>query len=357
MYVQVGTLYRQGRPRRDTRGRRREVSDCKNRIGERCLLNGELCPHLVYDGKCEHANCDELEAVTFKTALEIKLANVNDKRRRKDIRGAVRLVLAKTGLELDDAVTRFDYRTAAKFVEDTKSCYAPVTIATYVNIIYSFGDRKLRAEYERRELRMPLFDKVKVEVPKKVIEEMTWDQVRAVEDHMRELRKLALESNETARDEFVYFWCGYWFGIRPSDICRLKWASIQPINGIPHICFSAHKTKTEIVEPIPTEAYNEILPFVGVGGDYFISRHAEKRNRNWSDTFGDALHTSLQRRVNAFMRKIGITGWAAFYILRSRMAQLTYRAHGAEAESAKLGHTPSVARAHYYNVGDRRITI
>lgn len=333
------------------------MSDCKNRIGERCRLNGGLCPHLVYDGRCEHADCDELSEVTFATALEIKLSIVKSLKRRRDTRGAVRLVLAKTGLRLDDAVTRFDYRTAAKFVEDTKKDYSPVTIVTYINVIYSFGDRKLRAEYERRELRMPVFDKVTVEVPKKIITEMTWDQVRAVEDHMRELRKLALEGNEMARNEFVYFWCGYWFGIRPSDICRMKWTSIQSINGIPHLCFSTNKTGADIVEPIPTEAYNEIAPLIGSGGDYFITRHEEKRNRNWSDKFGEAPHTSLQRRVNAFMRKIGITGWAAFYCLRSRMAQLSYRVEGEEAEARKLGHSIRVARNHYYNAGDRRMSI
>lgn len=38
---------------------------CDNRIGERCKLNGEICPHLVYDGKCDHATCKLAGLPTF----------------------------------------------------------------------------------------------------------------------------------------------------------------------------------------------------------------------------------------------------------------------------------------------------
>ena len=47
------------------------MAQCKNRIGERCKLNGEVCPHLVYDGNCEFANSTENETPSFAKMYEV----------------------------------------------------------------------------------------------------------------------------------------------------------------------------------------------------------------------------------------------------------------------------------------------
>lgn len=340
------------------------MSQCKNRIGERCKLNGEICPHLVDDGKCENADVTSIGKATFAQALGI-ITDHAILTKRNQIARAFHVVVAHAGLEMDDPCETLTYDRAERFAKSSAAQFQPSTAKNLLKTVYLSANNAYRAAFKALGVSKPVFDRYSIAVPKKKIPTLTWDQKNEIVYHMECLRRTALDESagprarRNARNEFIVLWWGRWFGVRTQDAVAMKWRNISSFNDIPHILYTPHKTArhgTEVCWPIGEEAYNQILPFVGQPDEDCASVKWNGTARRKHGLCA-GRHHALVNRINAYFRSIGCDGWAAFYNLRYWSAQDAYAKDGALAESLKHGHTQSVARAHYYNANDHRMRI
>lgn len=338
------------------------MAQCKNRIGERCKLNGEICPHLVYDGRCENAEITSIGKATFQQAMEVlcRKAKITD---RSSIVHAFKVVVAHSGLSFDDPVEVLTYDRAERFARSVESQYQPSSAKNLLQTVYLASSNNYRADFKALGVSKPIFDRYSIIVPKKKIPTLTWEQKNEIVYHMECLRRTALDESagprarRNARNEFVVLWWGRWFGVRTTDAVTMKWRNISSFNGIPHILYTPHKTKrhgTEVCWPIGEEAYNQILPFVGHPDEDCVAVKWSGKPRT---THGlcTGRHSPIINRINVYFRSIGCDGWAAFYNLRYWNAQEENRKNGAFAESLKMGHSIGVAQDHYYNKNDHRM--
>lgn len=338
------------------------MSQCKNRIGERCRLNGELCPHLVYDGKCENAEITSIGKATFQQAMEVICKNAKPTDRRSVVH-AFNVVVAHSGLSFDDPVEALTYERAERFAKSVESQYQPSSAKNLLSVVYLSSSNNYRADFKALGVSKPVFDRYSIEVPKKKIPVLTWEQKNDIIYHMEVLRRTALDENvgirvrRNARNEFIVLWWGRWFGVRTQDAATMKWSNISSFNGIPHILYTPNKTKrhgTEVCWPIGEESYNQILPFVGQPNEdcVVVKWNGEKKKKHGLYSGG---HHTVIGRINKYFRSIGCDGWAAFYNLRYWNAQEENRKNGAFTESLKMGHSVDVAQGHYYNKNDHRL--
>lgn len=352
-------------------------TQCDNRIGERCKLSGDICPHLVYDGKCDRATCKAAGMPTFARMCAIYRDHSKSALRGVTYRvKAVERIVGIAGLRMTDSAAHMTEdawelvlarMTAGTHPMAKEGGYDLATVNCYFaafRAVCGRHSREIRSAYRAEGLTMYDADLIPpVEVPHKEIEELTKAQVRAVKDRMVMLRQPCADkrSAQARRDMFVWMWFAFYFGVRPADIGRLTWGCFKddPDGGkrleyVP--CKTERKTGGRAAGcRIHPNLWQMIEPYIGATDEFVIPRDARKRAN--APTHGEYVgsHTSLQRRVNSFMRSIGVSGHMAAYTLRRDCSRYTIEHDGALAEMQKLGHSPAVAFGHYTNAAKLRV--
>lgn len=238
--------------------------------------------------------------------------------------------------------------------------YDPATIAYWFSIFTrcaGIGDKSVRLEYVKRGWTRPDCDFIPdVDFSSKSgkIEELSGAQIDIVMDEMTRLRN---SKKSADRRRFVWMWFALYFGVRPADICRLKWSCIKDDpDGGKRLEYVPHKTDGKTggraaVGRIHPKLMRWIEPFVGAADEYVIPRKSEHagpgaiKHGVYSGT-----HASLHSWVNRFMRvRVGVKGHMAGYLLRRDCSKWTLEHKGSLAETILLGHTAGVRDGKYVN--------
>lgn len=342
---------------------------CKHMI-VMCAKTHQACVHAKYDGECECSECGNESLPTFRQMGELYLGakpNISYKSRSVILPTLERI--AKTiGLELDSKVALGlnEWELIYTRLKDGshplahEGGYDPATIAYWFSIFTrcaGVGDKAVRLEYVKRGLTRPDCDfipDVDFSAKSKKIEELTGRQLDIVMDEMTRLRNSVKAAD---RRRFVWMWFALYFGVRPADICRLKWDCIKsdPDGGW-RLEYVPHKTDGKTggraaAGRIHPKLMRWIEPFVGAPGEHVIvckEKHVGDSVRKHGVYAG--AHGSIHSWVNKFMReKVGVKGHMAGYLLRRDCAKWTLEHHGSFAETILLGHTASVRDGKYVN--------
>lgn len=342
---------------------------CKHMI-VMCAKTHQACVHAKYDGECECSECGNESLPTFRQMGELYLGakpNISYKSHSVILPTLERI--AKTiGLELDSKVALGlnEWELIYTRLKDGSHLlaheggYDPATIAYWFSIFArcaGVGDKAVRLEYVKRGLTRPDCDfipDVDFSAKSKKIEELTGRQLDIVMDEMTRLRNSVKAAD---RRRFVWMWFALYFGVRPADICRLKWDCIKsdPDGGW-RLEYVPHKTDGKTggraaAGRIHPKLMRWIEPFVGAPGEHVIvckEKHVGDGVRKHGVYAG--AHGSIHSWVNKFMReKVGVKGHMAGYLLRRDCAKWTLEHRGSLAETILLGHTASVRDGKYVN--------
>ena len=339
---------------------------CKNCLGDRCRLNGEVCPHLVYDGLCEFANNTENETPSFSKMYEIySLVAKSDDIMKERTLFVLKRIAQLANLKFDDRgeLTASEWELVYTRLKDGthpfahEGGYDPETITYYFSRYRAAAGcncKDIRIAYKKRGLVPPdcdLIPTVDFSGKKKVVETLSYAQVKKIKDKMAELSK---SSRVRDYNRYMRLFFGLYFGCRPCDIHALKWESVKkdPFGGY-YFEYVPTKTARKTHErpagsPIHPAILSELLPLVGKSGEYvLIHRTSMARGNNKKGRYVRNFKT-LERWVSAFMRKdVGVNGFGTTYMLRKECGKYNTEKHGPLYATKLLGNSPKVLFDHY----------
>lgn len=335
-----------------------------------CAKTHQACVYAKYDGECDCSECGNESLPTFRQMGELYLGakpNISYKSRSVILPTLERI--AKTiGLELGSKVALGlnEWELIYKRLIDGSHPFAheggydPATISYWFSIFTrcaGVGDKAVRLEYVKRGLTRPDCDfipDVNFSAKSKKIEELTVSQLDIVMDEMTRLRN---STKNADRRRFVWMWFALYFGVRPADICRLKWDCIKgDPDGGKRLEYIPHKTDGKTggraaAGRIHPRLMRWIEPYMGSSDEFVIEckdQHTAIRTRKHGVYAGQ--HMSIHHWVNKFIReKVGVKGHMAGYLLRRDCAKWTLEHRGSLAETILLGHTVSVRDRNYVN--------
>ena len=335
-----------------------------------CAKTHLPCSHAKYDGGCDKAECGNESLPTFRQMGELYLSvkpNVSHKS-RSIILPTLARIAGTIGLDLDSKVALGlnEWEIIYKRLSDGSHPYAheggydQATISNWFSTFTrcaGIGDKSVRLEYVKRGLTRPDCDFIPdIDFSSKnvKIEELTGDQIDIVMDEMTRLRNSPKNAD---RRRFVWMWFALYFGVRPADICRLKWDCIKDDpDGGKRLEYVPHKTDGKTggraaAGRIHPKLMRWIEPYVGRAGEYVIARkdqHIGSGIRKHGAHAGE--HASIHNWVNRFMRdKVGVKGRMAGYLLRRDCSKWMLEHKGSLAEQILLGHTARVRDTNYVN--------
>ena len=174
-------------------------------------------------------------------------------------------------------------------------------------------------------------------------------------DKMAELRN---SKRGVDNRRFIWMWLALFFGVRPTDICKMKWECIKddPFGG-KRIEYVPGKTDAKTggrpaAGHIHPKLYRWISPFIMDGDEYMIPRrpqHAKTGVVKYGEYVGK--HASLNMWVNRFMRKnVKVKGHMAGYLMRRDCSKWVLEHLGSLAETILLGHSESTRNRNYLNL-------
>ena len=350
------------------------MSQCKNCLGDRCRLNGEVCPHLVYDGKCEFANSTENETPTFAKMYEIyaSVAKCDEITKERTL-FALKRIAQLAGLKFEDR--------AELSLDEWELVYARLTNGTHpfaheggydpATINYYFGRyraaagctcKEIRIAYKKRGLVPPDCDfipTVDFTGKKQIVETLSYAQVKIIKDKMAELAK---SKRIMDYNRYMRLFFGLYFGCRPCDIHKLKWESVKK-DALGGYYFEYVPTKTARKTherpagcSIHPALLSELMPLIVKHGEYvLLHRDKMERGNTKSGRYVRSFKT-LERWVGAFMRnEVGVKGFGTTYMLRKECGKFNTEKHGPLYATKLLGNSPSVLFDHYVPVEKLRI--
>ena len=335
-----------------------------------CAKTHLPCSHANYDGSCDKAECGNESLPTFRQMGELYLSvktNVSHKC-RSIILPTLSRIASTIGLDLDSKVALGlnDWELIYKRLTDGthllahEGGYDPATIKQWFSIFTrcaGVGDKAVRLEYVKRGFTRPdcdIIPDVDFSSKSRKIEELSGAQVDIVMDEMTRLRN---SSKNADRRRFIWMWFAFYFGVRPADICRLKWDCIKDDpDGGKRLEYVPHKTGGKTGDRaaagrIHPKLFRWIEPYIGPSCEYVIIRkdqHVGSGIRKHGANEGE--HASIQNWVNGFMRdKVGVKGHMAGYLLRRDCSKWMLEHKGPLAEQVLLGHTARVRDTNYIN--------
>ena len=335
-----------------------------------CAKTHLPCSHAKYDGGCDKAECGNESLPTFRQMGELYLSvkpNVSHKS-RSIILPTLARIAGTIGLNLDSKVALGvnEWELIYKRLSDGSHPYAheggydPSTIANWFSTFTrcaGIGDKSVRIEYVKRGLTRPDCDfipDVDFSSKRGKIEELSGEQIDIVMDEMTRLRNSTKSADHR---RFVWIWFALYFGVRPADICRLKWDCIKTDpDGGKRIEYVPHKTDDKTggraaVGRIHPKLMRWIEPYVGTSDEFVIERkgqHTASNTQKHGIYVGQ--HMSIHHWVNRFMReKVGVKGHMAGYLLRRDCSKWMLNHKGSLAEMVLLGHTARVRDTNYIN--------
>lgn len=335
-----------------------------------CAKTHLPCSHANYDGSCDKAECGNESLPTFRQMGELYLSvktNVSHKCRRI-ILPTLSRIAATIGLDIDSKVALglneweliYKRLTDGTHLLAHEGGYDPATIKQWFSIFTrcaGVGDKAIRLEYVKRGFTRPdcdIIPDVDFSAKSRKIEELSCTQVDIVMDEMTRLRN---SSKNADRRRFIWMWFAFYFGVRPADICRLKWDCIKDDpGGGKRLEYVPHKTDGKTggraaAGRIHPKLMRWIDPFVGKPNEYVIERKSQHISAKTAKHGGyEGQHGSIHAWVNKFMRsKVGVMGHMAGYLLRRDCAKWTLEHKGSLAETVLLGHNERVMYTNYVN--------
>lgn len=320
-----------------------------------------MCNHAEFDGACDKANCENEKLPTFRQMGEIYLnlkQNIAYSSKRT-VLPSLEKISKTIGLDLDSKVA-LGINEWADVYKQLKAKYDPATIKQLFSVFTrcaGVGDKTVRLEYVRRGITRPNCDfipDVDFSTKNRKIEELSGAQIDIVMDEMMRLRN---SSRNADRRRFVWLWFALYFGVRPADICRLKWDCIKTDpNGGKRFEYVPGKTMEKTngraaAGRIHPKLLRWIEPYIGSSDEYVIGRktqHTGKETRRHGAYEG--MHNSIHSWVNRFMRdRVGVKGHMAGYLLRRDCSKWMLEHKGSLAETVLLGHTERVRDTNYVN--------
>lgn len=348
---------------------------CKHMIAM-CAITHLPCSHAKFDGECKQSECVNESFPTYRQMADIYLEvkpNISHKG-RSIILPTMKRLAETIGHNLDSKVVLGinEWELIYKRLTDGSHPFAheggydPATIKQWFSIFTrcaGAGDKAVRMQYTKLGLRRPdcdLIPDVDYSTKERKIEELTGSQIDIVMDEMTRLRN---SSKNADRRRFVWMWFALYFGVRPADICRLKWDCIKSDpDGGKRIEYIPHKTDGKTggrvaAGRIHPKLMRWIEPYVGAAEEYVIERksqHTARKTKRHGTYEGG--HRTIQEWVNGFMRnKVGVKGHMAGYLLRRDCSKWTLEHKGSLAETVLLGHTATVRDTNYVNRGSINI--
>lgn len=331
-----------------------------------CAKSHQACLHAKYDGECEMANSAENAKPTFEQMYKIycSVANSEDAMKERTLFVLKRIAkLANLPFEGRGELTADEWKLVYSRLKDGthpfdfKGVYDPETITYYFSryrAAAGYNCKEIRVAYKKLGLIPPDCDMIPVvdfSGKKKVIETLSYAQVKIIKDKMSELSK---SSRIRDYNRYMRLFFGLYFGCRPCDIHALKWESVKknPFGGyyfeyVPSK--TARKTrKRPAGSPIHPAILSEMLPLIGKSGEYvLIHRTSMARGNN---TNGRCVRNfkTLERWVSAFMRnEVGVKGFGTTYMLRKECGKYNTEKHGPLYATKLLGNSPKVLFDHY----------
>lgn len=342
---------------------------CKNCLGDRCRLNGEVCPHLVYDGKCEFANNTENSIPTFAQMFEIynSVAKCSDMMKERTLFVLKRIAeIANLPFEGRGELTLNEWELVyTRMVDGThpfahEGGYDPATIDYYFSRYRAAAGctcKEIRIAYKKRGLVPPdcdLIPTVDFSGKKYDNETLSDAQVKTIKDKMAELSK-----SKRIRDynRYMRMFFGLYFGVRPCDIHRLKWDSIKqdPVGGF-YFEYVPSKTARKTHErpagsPIHHALMSEIKPYIGKSDEFILVHRPNMARGNVTKGRYVRNFKTLERWYSNFMRKeVGVKGFSTTYMNRKECARFNTVKHGPLYTAKLLGNSPAVLFKHYVHV-------
>ena len=350
------------------------MSQCKNRIGERCKLNGEICPHIVYDGKCESANATENAVPTFAQMFEIysAVAKCDDLQKERTLFCLKRIAaVANLPFEGRGELTLDEWELVYTRLKDGthpfahEGGYDPATINYYFSRYRAAAGcacRDIRIAFKKRGLVPPdcdMIPTVDFSGKKRDDPPLTDAQVKVIKDKMAELSKFRLIRDY---NRYMRMFFGLYFGMRPCDIHRLKWEAIKrdPLGGY-YFEYVPTKTARKTHErtaggPIHHALMSEIKPHIGKPDEYvLIHRSKMGRGNNTKNRYVRDFK-NLERWYGRFMRQeVGVKGFHSTYMNRKECARFNVEKHGIEYAAKLLGNTPPIVVGNYIHFDKLRL--
>lgn len=339
---------------------------CKNCLGDRCRLNGEVCPHLVYDGKCEFANAIENAVPTFAQMYEVyaSVAKCDDLLKERTLFCLKRIAaVANLPFEGRGELTLDEWELVYTRLKDGthpfahEGGYDPATINYYFGRYRAAAGcacRDVRMAYRKRSLVPPdcdMMPTVDFSGKKQIIETLSDTQVKIIIDKMAELSK---SKRIMDYNRYMRLFFGLYFGCRPCDIHNLKWDCIKrdPLGGY-YLEYVPTKTARKTNErpaggPIHHTLMSELMPIIGKHGEYIlVHRPRMGRGNNKNNRYVRGFNT-LEHWFSGFMRKeVGVKGFSTTYVCRKDCAKYNTERHGALYAAKLLGNSPAVLFKHY----------
>ena len=343
---------------------------CQNMI-VMCAKTHLQCSHATFDGNCNMAKCGNEAIPTFRQMGELYLSvKKNISRTSRNIIIPILKRLAETiGMNLDSKVMlginewELIYRRLSEGTHPLahEGGYDPATINMWFSVFTrcaGIGNRAIRLEYVKRGLARPDCDyipDVDFSGKSRKIEELSPEQVDVIMDKMAELRN---SKRDVDNRRFIWMWLALFFGVRPTDICKMKWECIKddPCGG-KRIEYVPGKTDAKtggrpVAGHIHPKLYRWISPFIMDGDEYMIPRrpqHAKTGVVKHGEYVGK--HASLNMWVNRFMRKnVKVKGHMAGYLMRRDCSKWVLEHLGSLAETILLGHSESTRNRNYVNL-------
>lgn len=333
-----------------------------------CAKTHQACVHAKYDGECECSECGNESLPTFRQMGELYLrAKTNVSQKSRDmvlptlgrIAGTIGLGLdSKVALGVNEWELIYKRLTDGTHPFAHEGAYDPATVKQWFSVFTrcaGVGDKSVRIEYVKRRLTRPDCDvipDVDFSTKCRKIEELTGSQIDIVMDEMTRLRN---SSKAADRRRFVWMWFALYYGVRPADICRLKWDCIKDDpDGGKRIEYVPHKTEGKTggraaAGTIHPKLWRWIEPFVCPADEWVIARKDQHAGTIKHGVYVGA-HASLHRWVNRFMRsRVGVKGHMAGYLLRRDCSKWMLEHKGPLAEQVLLGHTSRVRDTNYVN--------
>lgn len=349
---------------------------CKNCLGDRCRLTGEVCPHLVYDGKCEFANSSENETPTFAKMYEIyaSVARSDDLVKERTL-FVLKRIAQLAGLKFEDRaeLTVDEWELVYTRLKNGTHPFAheggfdPATINHYFSRYRAAAGcncKEIRLAYRRRGLVPPDCDvipEVDYSEKKREIESLSYAQVKTIKDKMAELSK---SHRICDYNRYMRLFFGLYFGCRPCDIHRLTWDCIKkdPFGGY-YLEYVPSKTARKTRErpagsPIHPALMSELLPLIGKYGKYVLVHNPKMARKISTRTNGRYVRNfkELERWVGRFMRnEVKVTGYLSTYVMRRDCGKYNTEKHGPLYATKLLGNSPSVLFKHYVSVDKLRL--
>ena len=331
-----------------------------------CAKSHHQCSHAKYDGQCEIANSAENAKPTFRQMYEIyrSVAKSDDVMKERTLFVLKRIAqLANVSFDERGELTAEEWDLVYTRLKDGthpfdfKGGYDPETITYYFSryrAAAGFSCKEIRLAYKKRGLVPPdcdLIPTVDFTGKKKIIETLSYAQVKIIKDKMAELSKSPRISDYNRYMRLLF---GLYFGCRPCDIHSLKWTSIKK-NPFGSYYFEYVPSKTSrkthgrpAGSPIHPAILSELLPIVGKSGEYvLIHRESMSRGNNTKGRYVRNFKT-LERWVSAFMRNdVGVKGFGTTYMLRKECGKYNTEKHGPLYATKLLGNSPSILFNHY----------